>query len=1292
MKNWKKFPCVLFLLTLLISLLAGLSAPALVSQSASAAPMAQAATNVVISEFRTRGTNGASDEFIELYNPTNSSINIGSWEVKVLTGTGTEATRVTITSGKILLPGQYYLIANNTATTGYSDSVSPDQTYTTGTVDAGGIALFDNLGTKIDSVGLNTLYTTYTETSPLTDLSNFTPDANRSYERYLGSALDSCVDTGDNSTDFQLISPSNPQNSLTPPRVCGGDADLFITQSVDNPTPAVLSNVTFTITINNLGSGDARSVEVKDVLPTGLTYVSYLTSPVSSYSNATGIWNVGTLTNGSSATLTLVAKVATGGKKVNEAELWSSYDQDPNSTNNYASSTVTPPSSGFADLNITKTVNNPSPNVGDSVVFLVSVGNTGPAPATNVLVKDKLPVGMSYVSHTSGENYNPTTGEWIIGDVPVGVVQVLRITAKVDTTDEKINWAEVWSADQAPTGTDRHFGNSSYLTTPITDPPTHEPDEAYAKVTPVGGNTNLSLKLTDEKVNPGVAGNVVLTITVTNEGDYNATNIIVKDALPTGLTYVSDTGGGSYNKTSGFWSVGAIDSKDDKVLNITVKVDPTGTLKNDAEIWSADQAPTDSRVYGNGSTTEDDDASVIIESADLSVTKSMDNVTPLLNTDVVFTIRVSNAGPNPATGVKVKDLLTPTEYLYLSDDAGTCATPVAVPCYTSSSGIWDVGDLAIYQTKILKITATVKKVPLVTNWVEVFASDQIDIDSVPGNNSKDSDDDASAPSADLRLEQAVKQKVNQDWVSTNYPGLNKPFTYRITVSNDGTINATGVIVKAKLPSGVTWISDNSIATGTSYVPSTGYWTVGTLVNGDSKELIVTAQLPSTFFGIRTNWAEVWTVSPKYDPDSTPGNSSTTEDDDASATVYFRPILINEVAWSGTAASTDDQWIELYNPNSVAVNISGWVLKNYEDTFSVTLNGSIAAGSFFLLERDTNLTVSDVTANQIYMGALDPSGETLILCASDTTSAPCTVALPNPTNVIDTANYAGYSNKSNPWPDGKISATYPASMERVGNTAESDSVWVTNTGVTKNGKNASGGAIYGTPGKKNSTGIAPTPTPITIRPTAVPIVRPVINEFLARPGYDWNQDGKVDVFDEFIEIKNIGIIDVNLNGWQLDDEEGSGSAPFKIPAAILKPGQRAIFYGLQTNILLGDGGDTVRLINPNGKIYDAYTYALVRLEDQSVCRLPDGGSGWYEDCVPTPNLTNTREGTVPSMPGGEVFESPTCELPDTLPADFLFAECRGYGADVWRSFYWDKLGWQGDQPIPENMSKWESFVE
>jgi hypothetical protein len=191
---------------------------------------------------------------------------------------------------------------------------------------------------------------------------------------------------------------------------------------------------------------------------------------------------------------------------------------------------------------------------------------------------------------------------------------------------------------------------------------------------------------------------------------------------------------------------------------------------------------------------------------------------------------------------------------------------------------------------------------------------------------------------------------------------------------------------------------------------------------------------------------------------------------------------------------------------------------------------------------------------------------------------------------------------------------------------------------------------------------------------------------------------VDTFDEFIELKNVGNADMNLSNWKLDDEAdfpgAVSSSPFTINDLILKPGEYAVFYASETNILLSDGGDSVRLFDDTGKLVDVIDYTIAKVEDQSVCRLPDGNGfgSWFNDCTPTPNLNNTRDGSVPTAPNGGGSQSILCNLPDTLPADFLFAECRGYGADIWNDFYWDEFGWQGDQRVPDDLSKWESFVE
>lgn len=397
---------------------------------------------------------------------------------------------------------------------------------------------------------------------------------------------------------------------------------------------------------------------------------------------------------------------------------------------------------------------------------------------------------------------------------------------------------------------------------------------------------------------------------------------------------------------------------------------------------------------------------------------------------------------------------------------------------------------------------------------------------------------------------------------------------------------------------------------------------------------------------------------------------------------LRSVLINEIAWAGTLSGLpNDEWIELYNPTAAAINLTGWRITAADGTPNIILSGTIPAGGYFLLERTDDGVVSDIAADQLYSGALSNDGETLTLF--------------DPVNrLIDTANSNGGA-----WPAGS-SSTF-GTMERNGVIADSDSAWHTNTGARRNGKNRNGGDILGTPKSSNSP--APSSTSSSNRtatpmPTSSPVVvpippRPIINEILARPGFDWNRDGRVDVFDEFIEVKNLSPIDINLRGWKLD-RVSDPARQFTLPDLTLRPGQRAVFYGLQTSLLLSDGGETVRLIHPNGDIYDAYTYSIAASADQSFCRLPDvtGAFGtWTEDCIPTPNLVNTREGEPPSMPGGE-SEPPLCDLPDTLPADFLRAECRGYGANIWNPFYWDQFGWRGGKRIPQNTSKWQAVIE
>lgn len=81
---------------------------------------------------------------------------------------------------------------------------------------------------------------------------------------------------------------------------------------------------------------------------------------------------------------------------------------------------------------------------------------------------------------------------------------------------------------------------------------------------------------------------------------------------------------------------------------------------------------------------------------------------------------------------------------------------------------------------------------------------------------------------------------------------------------------------------------------------------------------------------------------------------------------------------GTTVSANAEWIELFNNETTAIDLTGWNLVAGNGTPSISLAGSIPAGGYFLLERTSDASVPSVSANQIYTGALTNSGTTLTL--------------------------------------------------------------------------------------------------------------------------------------------------------------------------------------------------------------------------------------------------------------------------------------------------------------------------
>jgi hypothetical protein len=516
------------------------------------------------------------------------------------------------------------------------------------------------------------------------------------------------------------------------------------------------------------------------------------------------------------------------------------------------------------------------------------------------------------------------------------------------------------------------------------------------------------------------------------------------------------------------------------------------------------------------------------------------------------------------------------------------------------------------------------------------------------------------------------------------------------------------------------------------------------------------------------------------PTTSTGTPTATSPSTGSAT----NVVISEFRTSAGSGAATNEYIELYNPTSNWIDISGWKINASNSSGDVQTRATVPAstilrpGQYYLVAHTGYVVIDSVSANLTYGTGITDNGGIALLTSSDqiidevgmdkgsaywetdplsplssanrsyerkagdpsgscvdtnnnlndftdvqpsphnystirlcngasgpgvsNTATNITADAPDPSlvngNVIVSVSVTGGSTT----PSGKVNITGANTNCTITLSASgtgSCTVKFTSTGsktitATYLGDNTHWNSSDTEPHQVTTTsGIGRTPTPT--RP-ATPLPPPPligINEFVPRPGHDWNNDGVINTNDEYIELINHGVIDVNLSGYSLDDEVNIGSSPFSLPSITLKPGERRVFYGSETGLLLSDGGDGVRLLKPNGQLGDAYNYSVVRFPDQSYCRLPDNGGldDWNQNCFPTPGLQNSQSASSVNPPTSGDAEN-LCPVADTLPLDFVLAECLPFGNNIYNPAYWDQFGWFDERHLPESTGKWPVFVD
>jgi uncharacterized repeat protein (TIGR01451 family) len=302
-------------------------------------------------------------------------------------------------------------------------------------------------------------------------------------------------------------------------------ADLVVAQS--GPASAKAgSNLVFTVNITNRGPATATSLLISNQLASGYTFVS--ASGNGTNFNNLVTWNITSLPLNGRTNFTVTAFAAEGGTFTNIASGLSAV-ADLNLTNNNGSLTNARTRTVITALADVAVFKDGGTNViaGGTVDYVITATNAGPSTATNVIVQDNLPAGATL--QTASGSYSLSNGvvRWAGMTLAPGTATTFTLTLLAPASASS-------------------FLNVALATSPVADPNPTNNNGSYSKsrvttaVTPVADLVVLLVG----PVTATQGSNYVYDLTVTNAGPSTATNVVIYDTLPPGLTFVSASAGG----------------------------------------------------------------------------------------------------------------------------------------------------------------------------------------------------------------------------------------------------------------------------------------------------------------------------------------------------------------------------------------------------------------------------------------------------------------------------------------------------------------------------------------------------------------------------------------------------------------------------------------------------------------------------------------------------------------------------------------------------------------------------
>lgn len=436
--------------------------------------------------------------------------------------------------------------------------------------------------------------------------------------------------------------------------------DLSIAKVASTSTLSIGQTTNFTLTIGNSGPQQATAATVVDALPVGLGTMSFVSASgsngattLTSSSVSGGITFTGTVTVPVNQTLTIVLRAVAGanGAPVNSASVNAPANaSDTVLSNNTGSvSLVVGPS---ADLAATKSAATPSLVVGGTTTFTLTFTNAGPSAVTGARVADTLPAGMGTLTFVSASvaGSSTLTSRTVAGSTFSGTA-----TLPVNSTLSVVL--------QAVAGAIGAVVNTTTVAAPAGTTDANPANNTGTAAVNIGPQADLSVSKSATPTSILVDQTTTFTVTVRNLGPNTATGATFNDTLPSGLagmTITSITTGGAGATVTARTTVS---SQANATLTLPPGASVTFALRAIAggvgEQINVATVSAPAGVIDPVSSNNSASATVVIPvSTNLSISKT-NTVSSLVSGSVtVYSITVSNHGPNAADGAVVADALT----------------------------------------------------------------------------------------------------------------------------------------------------------------------------------------------------------------------------------------------------------------------------------------------------------------------------------------------------------------------------------------------------------------------------------------------------------------------------------------------------------------------------------------------------------------------------------------------------------------------------------------------------------